>query len=133
MAEGILREVADDLFVVFSAGSKPTGYVHPKGIQVMEEIGIDISGHVSKRLDEFLGAGIDTVITVCDHAAKDCPVFPGQVNRYHWAFEDPAKATGSEEEVLRQFRSIRDRMRLVFEAYVAGYRERRRGALRRAN
>lgn len=133
MAEGILREVADDLFEVFSAGSKPTGYVHPKGIQVMEEIGIDISGHVSKRLDEFLGAGIDTVITVCDHAAKDCPVFPGQVNRYHWAFEDPAKATGSEEEVLRQFRSIRDRMRLVFEAYVAGYRERRRGALRRAN
>lgn len=123
MAEGILRKEADDLFEVFSAGSKPAGYVHPKGIQVMDEIGIDISGHVSKHLDQFLGAGIDTVITVCDNAAKECPVFPGQVNRYHWAFDDPAKATGSEEEILQQFRSVRDRMRLVLEAYVAGYRE----------
>ena len=123
MAEGILRKEADDLFEVFSAGSKPAGYVHPKGIQVMDEIGIDISGHVSKHLDQFLGAGIDTVITVCDNAAKECPVFPGQVNRYHWAFDDPAKATGSEEEILLAFRSVRDHMRLVLEAYVAGYRE----------
>ena len=123
MAEGILRKEADDHFEVFSAGSKPAGYVHPKGIQVMDEIGIDISGHVSKHLDQFLGAGIDTVITVCDNAAKECPVFPGQVNRYHWAFDDPAKATGSEEEILQAFRSVRDHMRLVLEAYVAGYRE----------
>lgn len=118
-----MRKEADDLFEVFSAGSKPAGYVHPKGIQVMDEIGIDISGHVSKHLDQFLGAGIDTVITVCDNAAKECPVFPGQVNRYHWAFDDPAKATGSEEEILLAFRSVRDHMRLVLEAYVAGYRE----------
>ena len=115
--------VANDLFEVFSAGSKPAGYVHPVGIEVMDEIGIDISGHVSKSPDQFLDAGIDTVITVCDNAAKDCPVFPGQANRYHWAFDDPAKATGSEEEVLRAFRSIRDRMRLVLVAYVSGYRE----------
>ena len=123
MAEGILRNAAEDLFEVFSAGSNPTGYVHPKGIQVMDEVGIDISGHTSKHLDQFLGGGIDTVITVCDHADAHCPVFPGQVNRYHWGFEDPAKATGSEEEILQQFRSIRDQIQLVFAAYVAGYRE----------
>ena len=123
MAEGFLRREADDLFEVFSAGSKPTGYVHPKCIQVMGEIGIDISGHTSKPADQFLDQGIHTVISVCDNAAKDCPVFPGQVNRYNWAFEDPAKATGSEEEVLREFRSIRDQMRLVIAAYISGYQE----------
>src|SRR5271163_1046566 len=99
LAEGILRRAAGDLFDVYSAGSKPAGYVHPKAVEVMQEIGIDISGHASKHLNEFLDKKIDTVITVCGNADQVCPMFPGQVNRYHWGFEDPAHARGSDEEV----------------------------------
>ncbi len=123
MAEGILRHVAGDLFEVHSAGSKPAGYVHPGAIGVMKEIGIDISGHTSKHLSEFLCRKIDTVITVCGKADQACPMFPGQVNRYHWGFDDPAHATGTEEEVLAVFRRVRDQIKLVFSAYAAGYRE----------
>lgn len=123
MAEGILRQVAGDLFEVFSAGSNPAGYVHPQAIAVLKEIGIDISSHTSKHLDLFLHAGIDTVITVCDHANEVCPVFPGQVRRYHWAFEDPPKAVRPGESELDAFRRIRDEIRKVFEAYAAGFRE----------
>jgi arsenate reductase len=124
MAEGILRHVAGDLFDVYSAGSKPAGYVHPKAIAVLKEIGIDISGHTSKHLNEFLQQKIDTVITVCGKADQACPMFPGQVRRYHWGFDDPAHATGTEAEILDTFRRIRDQIRLVFTAYAAGYRER---------
>ena len=120
LAEGILRAAAGDLIEVASAGSKPAGYVHPKSIEVMKEIGIDISGHTSKHLDEFLNRSVDTVITVCGNADQACPMFPGQVNRYHWGFEDPAHATGSEEEILNEFRRVRDQIKLVFEAYSAG-------------
>ena len=123
MGEGILRAAGGDLFDVYSAGSNPAGYVHPKAIEVMQEIGIDISGHSSKSLDQYLNAGIQTVITVCGNANEACPVFPGMVNRYHWGFEDPAHATGTEEEVLQAFRDIRDQIKLVFEAYVSGVRE----------
>ncbi len=123
LAEGILRHVAGDLFEVYSAGSKPAGYVHPKAIQVMQEIGIDISGHTSKHMTEFLDKKINTVITVCGNADQACPMFPGQVNRYHWGFDDPAHAKGTEEEVLAVFRTVRDQIKLVFEAYAAGYRE----------
>jgi arsenate reductase len=123
MAEGVLRHVAGDLFEVRSAGSKPAGYVHPRAIEVMKEIGIDISGHASKHLNEFLPQKVDTVITVCGNADQACPMFPGQVNRYHWGFDDPAHATGTEEEILATFRSVRDQIRLVFTAYAAGYRE----------
>jgi len=123
LAEGILRHVAGDLFDVYSAGSKPAGYVHPKAIAVMAEIGIDISGHTSKHMNEFLDRKIDTVITVCGNADQACPMFPGQVNRYHWGFDDPAHATGTEEEILAVFRRVRDQIKLVFEAYAAGYRE----------
>ena len=123
LAEGILRQVAGDLFDVHSAGSNPAGHVHPKAIVVMKEIGIDISGHTSKHMNEFLDRKIDTVITVCGNADQACPMFPGQVNRYHWGFEDPAHATGTEEEILNVFRSVRDQIKLVFEAYAAGYRE----------
>jgi arsenate reductase len=126
MAEGILRHAADDLFEVFSAGSKPAGYVHPKAIEVMKEIGIDISGHTSKHMNEFLGRPITTVITVCGNADQACPMFPGMVNRYHWGFEDPAHAKGTEEEILAEFRRVRDEIRLVFEAYAAGYGEKSR-------
>jgi arsenate reductase len=125
LAEGILRQAAGDLFDVASAGSKPAGYVHPKAIEVMWEIGLDISGHASKHMNEFLDKKIDTVITVCGNADQACPMFPGQVNRYHWGFDDPAQARGTEEEVLHVFRRVRDEIRLVFEAYVAGYRERK--------
>jgi arsenate reductase len=108
---------------VHSAGSNPAGYVHPLAIQVMKEIGIDISNHRSKHLKEFLNTQIETVITVCDNANENCPFFPGQVNRHHWSFEDPAKATGSEEEKLAVFRRVRDQIKMVFEAYAAGRRD----------
>ena len=123
MAEGILRHAAGDLFEVASAGSKPAGYVHPKAIAVLAELGIDISRHTSKHMNEFLTRNVHTVITVCGNADQACPLFPGQVNRHHWGFVDPAHATGTEEEVLAVFRTVRDQIRLVFEAYAAGYRE----------
>jgi len=126
LAEGILRAAAGDLLDVQSAGSKPSGFVHPKSIEVMREIDIDISGHRSKHLDEFLDRKIETVITVCGNADQACPTFPGQVNRYHWSFEDPAHATGTEEEQLAVFRRVRDEIRRVFEAYAAGRRDQKK-------
>ena len=123
LAEGILRHAAGNLIEVASAGSKPSGFVHPKSIEVMKEIGIDISGHRSKHLDEFLKAPVDTVITVCGNADQACPIFPGQVNRYHWGFDDPAHAVGTDEKILNEFRRVRDQIRLVFEAYAAGLKQ----------
>ncbi len=123
MAEGILRAAAGDLIEVHSAGSKPAGYVHPKAIQVLKEIGIDISSHMSKHMNDFLKQKIHTVITVCGNADQACPMYPGQVKRYHWGFEDPAHAKGTEEEILGEFRRVRDQIKLVFEAYAAGLRE----------
>ena len=123
LAEGILRAAAGDLVEVHSAGSKPAGHVHPKAIQVMKEIGLDISSHTSKHMKEFLDRQITTVITVCGNADQACPIYPGQVNRHHWRFDDPAHATGTEEEILAQFRRVRDEIRKVFVAYAAGLRE----------
>ncbi|MFK5921995.1 MAG: arsenate reductase ArsC [Verrucomicrobiota bacterium] len=123
MAEGILRHVAGDLFEVYSAGSNPAGYVHPLAIEVMAEIGVDISAHQSKHLDQYLQAGIDTVITVCGNADQACPTFPGKVNRYHWGFEDPPKAVREGEQEVDAFRRIRDEIGKVFGAYAAGYRQ----------
>ncbi|MFZ4683393.1 MAG: arsenate reductase ArsC [Terrimicrobiaceae bacterium] len=125
LAEGILRAAAGDLLEVHSAGSKPAGYVHPLAIVVMREIGIDISHHHSKHLDEFKNQPIETVITVCGNADAACPMFPGQVNRHHWGFDDPAHAEGTEEEKLAVFRRVRDEIRRVFEAYAAGRRDER--------
>jgi arsenate reductase len=127
LAEGILRAAAGDLLDVASAGSKPAGFVHPLAIRVMSEIGIDISGHRSKHLNEFLETGVETVVTVCGNADQACPAFPGQVHRHHWGFDDPAHATGPEEEQLAVFRRVRDEIRRVFEAYAAG----RQDAVRR--
>lgn len=124
MAEGILQQIASDLLDIHSAGSKPVGHVHPKAIAVMKEIGIDISGHTPKHMNEFLKQKIDTVITVCGNADQACPMFPGQINRYHWGFDDPAHATGTEEEIVDAFRRVRDQIRMVFTAYASGYRER---------
>jgi arsenate reductase len=120
MAEGILRASVGDLVEVASAGSKPAGYVHPKAIEVLQEIGIDISAHTSKHMNDFLDRQVETVITVCGNADQACPMFPGQVNRYHWGFDDPAHATGTDEEQLAVFRRVRDEIRRVFEAYAAG-------------
>src|ERR1043165_9028885 len=125
LAEGILRKAAGDLFRVASAGSKPAGYVHPLAIAAMQEIGIDISAHHSKHLNEFLSEPVETVITVCGNADQACPMFPGQVNRHHWGFDDPAHATGTEEEQMQVFRRVRDEIQRVFEAYAAGRRDER--------
>ena len=120
MAEGILRAKAGGLLDVQSAGSKPAGFVHPLAIAVMAEIGIDLSKHRSKHLDEFLDRKIETVITVCGNADQACPLFPGQLNRHHWGFLDPAKAGGTKQEQLEVFREVRDEIRSVFEAYATG-------------
>ncbi len=123
MAEGLLRAAAGDLLNVHSAGSKPAGFVHPKAIEVMREIGIDLSANHSKSLNEFLDGSVTTVITVCGNADQACPTFPGRVNRHHWGFDDPAHATGTDAEVLAEFRRVRDEIRRVFEAYAAGIRD----------
>jgi arsenate reductase len=114
IAEGLLRNAVGDVWNVQSAGSNPAGHVHPLAVKVMAEIGIDISQHRSKHLNEFLDKPVHTVITVCDNADQACPVFPGQVKRYHWPFLDPAKTAGTEEEKLQVFRWVRDEMRPIF-------------------
>ncbi len=123
LAEGLLRAELGDAFDVQSAGSNPAGYVHPLAIRVMSEVGIDISGHRSKHLKEFMDTPVETVITVCGNADQACPIFPGQVNRHHWPFYDPAKAEGSEEEKLKVFREVREEIRRTFRAYAAGRRD----------
>jgi arsenate reductase len=120
LAEGILRAALGTHFRIASAGSQPAGYVHPLAIEVMREIGFDISGHRSKHLGEFVSERVETVITVCDRADQACPIFPGQVNRHHFPFDDPAYATGTREHQLAAFRRVRDEIRRVFEAYAAG-------------
>jgi arsenate reductase len=123
LAEGFLRAAAGNILDVQSAGSKPAGYVHPLAIKVMHEAGIDISGHHSKHLSEFLDKKIDTVITVCGNADQACPMFPGQLNRHHWPFVDPAHAKGTDEEILKVFRDVRDEIKRTFEAYADGRRD----------
>ncbi len=123
LAEGFLHAAAGDILDVQSAGSNPAGYVHPVAIRVMQEIGIGISHHRSKHLNEFLNQKVETVVTVCGNTDQVCPMFPGQVNRHHFPFSDPAKATGSEEEILKIFRQARDEIKAVFEAYGAGRRD----------
>ena len=117
MAEGILREVAGDVLNVQSAGSAPTGSVHPLAILTLGEIGIDISRHTSKHMNEFLSGNVETVITVCDNADQACPSFPGQSYRHHWPFPDPAKAKGTEAEIRNVFDQVRDDIRRVFTDY----------------
>jgi arsenate reductase len=120
LAEGILQDALGPAWKVASAGSKPAGYVHPLAIRAMAEIGIDISSHHSKHLEQFLDDNVETVITVCGNADQACPLFPGQRNRHHWGFDDPAHATGTEEEQMAVFRRVRDEIRRVFTAYAAG-------------
>ena len=110
MAEGLLRQLAEDRFEVMSAGTEAT-HIRLLAIRAMDEIGIDISGQESKTLDRYLDEPFDYVITVCDDANEACPFFPGAQSRLHWSFEDPSRVEGSEEERLAVFRSVRDRIR----------------------
>jgi arsenate reductase len=110
MAEGLLRHDGGPEFEVFSAGTHPS-HVRPEAIAVMQEVGIDISGHRSKSIEEFAGQHFDHVITVCDNAKESCPVFPATTQRIHWSLEDPAAVRGSEEQRLAEFRRIRDQLR----------------------
>jgi arsenate reductase len=107
MAEGLLRHIAGDRFDVASAGVSPT-HVRPEAITAMREIGINISHHNSKSVDTFSGQEFDYVITVCDNAKEQCPVFPGRTKHIHWSFDDPAAAEGNDELRLAVFRKVRD-------------------------
>jgi arsenate reductase len=117
MAEGLFRYYIGDRYEVFSAGTKPTS-VRPEAIQVMREIGIDISSHRSKSVEEFIGQEFTYVITVCDNAKESCPVFPGETQRLHWSFADPAAVQGSEEERKTAFRQIRDQIASRVKTFV---------------
>jgi arsenate reductase len=119
MAEGLLRHDAGKVYEVFSAGTEPT-QVRLEAIAVMREVGIDISGHRSKSVDEFAGQAFDYVITVCDNAKESCPVFPAKTKRIHWSIEDPAAVQGSEEERLTTFRRVRDELRARLQAFAKG-------------
>jgi arsenate reductase (thioredoxin) len=118
MAEGLLNHDAGDRFEVESAGTKP-GRVRPEAIVVMKELGIDISGHHSKHVDEFQGQSFDYVLTVCDNAKESCLVFPGHAKRIHKGFEDPAALQGAEEERLALFRRVRNEIRDYLKTFPA--------------
>lgn len=120
MAEGILRDIAGDTFEIESAGVAPSS-VRPESIEAMQEIGIDITSHRSKSVDEFVSLEFDYVITVCDNAKQSCPIFPGKAIRIHWSFDDPAAVEGTTETRLAAFRRVRDEIRerlIAFDEYV---------------
>jgi len=118
MAEGFLKSF-DPALEVFSAGTDPSEQVHPNAVEVMKEKGIDLSDHYPQKVDEFLNDSFDYVITVCGHAQENCPVFLGEVKQHlHIGFEDPAEATGTEEEILEEFRRIRDKIRERMHAFL---------------
>jgi arsenate reductase (thioredoxin) len=111
MAEGLTNYFLGDKWQAFSAGTEPAGYVHPLAIKAMAELCIDISGHISKTADEFRQTVFDLVVTVCDDAAENCPVWLGKGQKMHISFPDPAKATGADDEKLLVFRQVRDDIR----------------------
>jgi arsenate reductase len=114
IAEGFLKSFDSEL-EVYSAGTNPSKQVHPKAIQVMKEVGIDLSKNFPKMVDKFLNESFDFVVTVCDNAKETCPVFIGKVGKQlHIGFEDPADATGTEEEILSVFRKVRDEIKKDF-------------------
>ena len=122
MAEGLLRDLGGKSFAVASAGVEPS-FVRAEAIAVMNEIGIDISAHRSKSVDEFLNQEFDYVITVCDNANARCPVFPGRAQRIHWSIEDPAPAKGDAERRLASFRKARDQLQVRLAEFVAAEEE----------
>jgi arsenate reductase len=111
MAEGLTNHFLGDSWTAVSAGTEPAGYVHPMAIAALAELGIDISQHTSKTADEFRDTPLDLVITVCDDAAENCPLWLGQGKVKHISFPDPAKATGTDEEKMAVFRQVRDDIR----------------------
>jgi arsenate reductase (thioredoxin) len=117
MAEGLLRHDGAGRFEVKSAGVEPS-FVRPQAVKVMSEIGIDITNHRSKSVDEFLGQEFDYVITVCDNANERCPIFPGKTERIHWSFDDPAAAIGEEEVVIETFRRVREEIRERLRSFI---------------
>ena len=117
MAEGLLRQIGGARFQVWSAGTKPS-HVRPEAVEVMREMGIDISDQRSKSVDEFAGREFDYVITVCDNANENCPVFPGKTTRIHWSFDDPAAAAGDIPARLEVFRRVRDEIRARLSKFV---------------
>ena len=122
MAEGWLRALGGDRFEVASAGTEQTR-VNPLATRAMAEAGVDLGGHTSKTLARFVGERWDWVVTVCDAANEACPVFPGAAHRIHWSFDDPSRATGSEDERLATFRRVRDEIRARLEAWLAERRD----------
>ena len=119
MAEGIVNHFLGDRFEAFSAGTEATS-VNPTAVAVMKEIGIDISGHRSKTLEEFAGQQFDCVITLCGSANEQCPLFFGGVQRVHIGFDDPSRLSGSDEEALPEFRRVRDEIRARLTDYLTG-------------
>ncbi len=118
MAEALWESLGGGAWRAESAGSKPSGYVHPLAIRAMQEIDIDISANESKSLAQFEREDFDLVVTVCDNAQEACPVFPGAKETLHWPFDDPADATGSDEEQMPVFRRVRDEIREKIAAYL---------------
>lgn len=117
MAEGLWRHLGGDRYAVFSAGTHPS-QVRPEAITVMAELGIDLTGHRSKSVDEFAGQHFDLVVTVCDHARELCPLYPATTRRLHWSFLDPAAVEGPEELRLAAFRNIRDQIAVQLRAFL---------------
>lgn len=120
MAEGYLRLFANGKANIYSAGIETHG-VNPKAIQIMAEDGVDISRHTSNHVDEYRSVPFDYVITVCDNANEACPYFPGNVQRFHHNFPDPAKATGTEDEIMQSFRTTRDMIKTYSKNFVDQY------------
>ena len=122
MAEGLLRHDGGEAFIVESAGIEPS-FVRPEAIEAMREIGLDISGHRSKSIDEFARQPFDYVITVCDNAKQNCPIFPVATSRIHWSIEDPAAVDGAEQTRLAAFRAARDDLRERLLKFIESARE----------
>jgi len=118
MAEGFLRDFGGDAYEAHSAGTTPSA-VNPLAVEAMREAGVDISQQRSKNVTEYLGQHFPVIITVCDNAAKNCPIFPGPALRLHWPFQDPAEATGTPEERIAAFRKVRDEISLRIQSWIA--------------
>lgn len=121
MAEAFLREAVEGAVEVASAGSDPSGAVNAGAVVTMAEIGVDISQGKSEHMNDYLDRGVRVVITVCGNADQACPVYPGDVQRYHWPFDDPSHAEGTEEFVKGEYRRVRDELKRVFSAYGRGW------------
>lgn len=117
MAEGLLRHLGGPGFDVVSAGTHPAG-LNPLSVEAMAEVGIDISHHRSKLVDEFLDQRFDYVITVCDRANEECPIFPGDVERIHWGFDDPAAVAGTHDDRIKSFRRVRDEITMRLRTWL---------------